>query len=225
MVHQPLEPAKRYGSAQELFADPDFGDYMQRFWPRFVQAANNLSLQNGKLALECGKMRERFLIYLLSRFVGEDAQRCDVDDSSIGVVERGKDVIMFGREVSIKTISHGKAGFNQLKISWIEDKAMSIVLQAEWKPEFDLLLCRLKWDAADEGLYYISKQVQESVLLDGGDFLKVSAGYGKGTSLAKEACEALISHPQTLKLPIKMPKENRDENAISQFLDLLYLRA
>ena len=225
-AQKPVEvaPGKPYHSMKELFADAEFATYMRTLWPSFAQSANNLCLQNGKLGQECGKMRERFLIYLFARFLGEDAERCYVDDYSVDVVERGKDVIVFGRDVSIKTISYSGNGFNQLKISWIENEKMASEVQATWKPEFDLLLCRLRWGSDQEGLYYISKEVQEAVMLGEGNHLKTSGGYGKGTSLTSETCEALINHPDTLKLAIAMPKENRDENVLNQYLDWLYLK-
>ena len=217
-------PLRHYNSMTELFADSEFADYMQAFWPIFAQAADNLCLENGKLGQECGKMRERFLIYLFARYIGKDTERCDVDHYGIDVVERGKDVKIFGRDVSIKTISYGRNGFGGVKVSWIENEKMASHVQSSWRPEFDLLLCRLHWNSSNDGIYYISKQVQEVVLRDSERCLKTPGGYGKGTALTSDACEALVTHPGTLKLPIKMPKERRDDNALDQYLDRLYLK-
>jgi hypothetical protein len=224
---QPMDvcPKPSYNSAQELFADEEFHGYLQKFWPRFAQIANNLCLQNGKLGQECGKMREAFLRYLLARYLGEDAEMCPLNDYDMDVVEKGKDVILFDRDVSIKTISHSGSGFNQLKISWVEDKGMADELEKNWLPEFDLLLCRLKWDSDDEGVYYIPKETQEYVVKECpeiGATLKTAGGYSKGTSLTSAACQKLVNHPDTLKVAIKMPPEHRDDNFLPQLMDRWY---
>lgn len=215
---------KNYASADELFSDADFHAYLQQFWPTFAAKANDLCLQNGKLGQECGKMRERALLYLFSRYLGEDIKDCPLDDFSVNVVEKGKDVVLFGRDVSIKTIGCTKGKFNQLKISWIEDKGMADELVKVWRPQFDLLLCRLKWGSNDEGIYYISRDIQNEVIEQFVNLnaLKVSNGYGKGTSLSSEVCEALVSHPDVLKVSIDMPEEFRDDNFLNQLFDQLY---
>jgi len=225
---QPVDvcPKPSHDSAQELFADQEFHDYLQKFWPTFAQIANNLCLQNGKLGQECGKMREAFLRYLFARYLGEDAEMCPLNDYDMDVVEKGKDVILFGRDVSIKTISYSGNGFNQLKISWVEDKSMADELEKNWLPEYDLLLCRLKWNSSDEGIYYITKEAQLNVVAKCDDIelkpLKTSGGYGKGTSLKSEVCEELVAHPDTLKIAIKMPPEHRDDNFLPQLMDRWY---
>jgi hypothetical protein len=215
------DPPKRYNSVVDLFADAEFANYMRLRWPIYAQNANNLCLQNGKLGQECGKMRERALIYLLARFLGEDAERCYVDDNSMDVVERGKDVILFGRDVSIKTISYGGNGFNQLKISWVENTEMASEVQTTWRPQYDLFLCRLRWESDIDGMYYISKSIQDDVLF-GNNFLRTSGGYSKGTSISNAACELLVTHPGVLKLAIPMPPEHRDDNYLTKIFDSWY---
>lgn len=211
------EPARRYKDIAELFEDKGFQDYIRKFWPTFVGRANDLCLQNGKLGQECGKMRERALLYLLYRFIGEDVERCDLDSHSVGVVEKGKDVIMFGTGVSVKTVSWGKSKFNQLKVSWIEDKELAAEVERDWEPDYDILLARLKWGSTGGGIYYISKDVQKEVAK-----LKTANGYSKGTAFTDVAQEALVSHKDTLKLSINMPSEYRDCNYLDQFFDKMY---
>jgi len=217
-----IEPTKWYGSARELFTDKDFHKYLQEFWPIFAARANDLCLQNGKLGQECGKMRERALMYLFYRYLGEDAYRCYLDDTSIKVNERGKDTLLFNRDVSIKTITSNGRDFSQLKVSWIEDKEMANEVASTWKPLYDLLLCRLKWGSDDEGIYYIYQRTQQEVIAGSEEVLKTSGGYGKGTSLSKEVCEKLVNHPDTLKIPITMPEEYRDENFLTRLFDRIY---
>lgn len=212
----------KFHSAKELFSNVDFQQFMQHGWPTFLGDANNLCLQNGKLGQECGKRRERGLLYLLSRYLGESGDCCPVNDHDVNVVEKGKDFYLFDEAVSIKTVSYGSNGFNQLKISWIEDKLIANDFENNWKPEYDLLLCRIKWDSDDEGIYYINKDIQIEVL-QGGNIFKTAAGYSKGTSLTTEACELLVNHPDTLKLKINMPKEYRNESFLSQLFDKRYL--
>jgi len=217
-----VDPVCHYKCAEELFADPKFTRYLQRFWPIFVARANDLCLQNGKLGQEVGKMRERVILYLFYRYLGEDAENCALNDQTVSVNEKGKDTLLFGRDVSIKTISATGNQFHQLKISWIEDKIMADEIARTWVPQFDLLLCRLKWNCKTEGFYYIPKDAQQEVISQEANALKTSGGYGKGTSLSKKACESLVSHPKTLKIPIAMPPEYRDENFLPRLLDRIY---
>lgn len=219
---------KRYCSIDKLFKDEEFKCYMQHNWPYFAMVSNNMCLQKGQLGQECGKMRERAILYLFRRFLGESIHHCWLNDYDIGVNEKGRDVVLYGEDVSIKTISYGKNSFNQLKVSWIEDKTMAQNFESKWIPEYDLLLCRIKWASPDEGFYYIDRKTQNKVIKRfkeiNQDTLKTSGGYSKGTSLDSKLCEALVNDSDTLKLKIVMPQENRDDNFLSQIFDHLYYK-
>ena len=218
------ELSKRYNTAAEFFKDPEFIQYMQKYWPIFVARANDLCLQNGNLGQEVGKMRERTLLYLMYRFLGEDTERCDLDDRSISVNEKGKDMYLFTRPVSIKTISFGQ-NWNQLKISWVEDKALAEEIDRTWVPMFDLLLCRIKWGCSTEGIYYIYKETQREIVEECQvklDITKTAKGYSKGTSLAAKVVSEFVTHSDTLKIPIAMPEEYRDENFLTRLFDHIY---
>jgi hypothetical protein len=218
-----LEPRKQYTDVQELFADQGFIDFMREWWPLHVKDVNDLSTQNGGMGQEVGKFRERALLWLWATFLGEDAYRCDVDDYGVRVAEKGKDAIFFGNDVSIKTVSFSGNTHGHVKISWIEDKDMAKEFELSWIPKYDLALARLKWGSANEGIFYIPRDVQLEVVAHCKEIdltpLKTAGGYSKGTSIKYKVCNMLVEHPRTLKLLIPMPPEQRNDGRFAAYME------
>lgn len=209
----------------ELFADDEFKDYMQKFWPKFVAIANAMCTHNNRISQEVGKLRERALIYLLYRFLGEDINECPIDDNSIGVHEKEKDVVIFGKDVSIKTLTGKNGKYSPLKLSWVDDQDKAKEFIDNFKPTCDLLVACIDWGNI-ANIYYIDCKTQADVLdnLPADKRLVLAKGYTKGTRLHKDSWEKIISHPNTLKLPFLFPVEEKNNNRIDQFWDEQYLK-
>ena len=217
-------PFKKYNNVNELFTDQEFKDYLQEFWPTFALNINSFHFQNGKLTQEVGKLRELGIIFLLDRYLGEISDYKPIDIENIAANEKGKDWNMFSRGVSCKTITCSGGKVNNLKLSWMEDKDLCQKFEDEYMPEFDLMLCKIKWDSSDEGFYYISKEIQQEALdkLGRAECIRTSPKYGKGVVLARVAVDYVTNHPNTLKIPIKMPVENRCVDLRNQLFDNWY---
>lgn len=209
----------------DLFSSDDFKEYMQKFWPKFVAIANAMSTHNGRIGQEVGKLRERALIYLLYRFLGEDIDECPIDDSDVGVHEKEKDVSIFDRDVSIKTLTGKNGKYSPLKLSWVDDQDKAKEFIDNFKPTCDLLVACIDWGNV-ANIYYIDCETQTTVLdsLPSDKRLVLAKGYTKGTRLHSQAWLEMLQHENTLKLPINWPIENKNDNMIDQFWDLQYLK-
>ena len=215
--------AVAHTSIPELFADEEFVSYMQEHLPKYMRNANNLSLHNGKLGPESGKMRERSLIYLLQRYVGEDAYDAPVDDFKIGVMEKSLDVMMFDRRVSIKTVTWTGTKVPGVKINWVDDKQKALEEARHYVPDCDLLFLPITWGRSDY-LYYLPQSLQHETMESVGRdrYFDIGKGYSKGTKIKCDVMHEMMRHQDTLKLPISWPTEYRDDNIIYQVLDAWY---
>jgi len=213
----------KHESMTDLFADPQFVSYIQEYLPRYMRNANNMSLHNGRLGPESGKIRERCLIYLYQRFAGEDAYDTPVDDSRIGVMEKSLDVMMFGKRVSIKTVTWSANKVPGIKINWVDDKEKAAEEALHYVPDCDLLFLPIAWGRSDY-VYYITQSLQQQTIQTVGRdrYFNIGKGYSKGTKIESDILHNMMMHEDTLRLPIVWPKEDRDDNIIYQVLDDWY---
>ena len=210
---------------EALFSDQEFIDYMQKFWPKFLLTLNGRCTHNARLGQEVGKLRERALIYLLYRFLGEAIDQCPVDSNSVGVHEKEKDVSIFDRDVSIKTLTGKNGKYAPLKLSWVDDQEKAKEFIDNFKPTCDLLVACIDW-GSESSIYYIDCKTQLEVLesLDADKRLVLTKGYTKGTRLHSSAWKGMLDHKDTLKIPIKWPEEQKDDNMLDQFWDMQYAK-
>lgn len=95
----------------DLFADPIFIDKIQARLPELFHLAELESSRAGKVGMEVGSAREKILIALLIYKFGKDHVETDIP-----IAEPEVDVKLFGKPISIKTITGKKPG--GIKISW-----------------------------------------------------------------------------------------------------------
>jgi hypothetical protein len=98
----------------EIFKDKDLIEKIQKRLPYFFQLAELESSRAGKIGMEVGSVREKIIIALLIYKFGEENVTTEIP-----ITESEVDVKLFGKPLSIKTIT-GK-GFSGVKLIWTID--------------------------------------------------------------------------------------------------------
>jgi hypothetical protein len=112
----------------------------------------------GKIGMEVGSLREKIIIALLIYKFGEG--NIDVD---IPITEPEVDVRLFGKPISIKTIT-GQGG---VKAVWTVDAQSARGFISNYIPKADILLVQIKWGTMGN-LFYIPLEVQTKVFREVG---------------------------------------------------------
>jgi hypothetical protein len=111
--------------------------------------------------------------------------------------------------------------FDQIKTDWLLWVDSDIVLTAD--------VLKLLWDTADKiqrpvvcGVYFISKEIQNEVFNQIGkkNYLKIpnDGTNNRGIEIDPVACEMLINHKSTLKIPIKWIPPHIDYNPVDRWV-------
>ena len=137
----------------EIFEDKALTGKIQRRLPYFYQIAELESSRAGKIGMEVGSLREKIIIALLLYKFGESNVKTDIP-----IIEPEVDVELFGRPISIKTIT-GKR-FGGVKLIWTVDAQKAREFRENYHPRCDILLVQIVWNNRG-GLYYIPLEAQE----------------------------------------------------------------
>jgi len=211
----------------ELFDDPATVEKVKQKLPRLFQMAEIESSRAGKTGMEVGSLRERILVALLVYKFGEGAV-----DTKIPITETQVDVKLFGESISIKTIT----GMGGVKAVWTVDAERAKFFTDNYKPECEILLAQIKWDAA----YVIESATPSSIYHPGGLFLiplevqnKLFSSMGRanylklpkpgtnprGVEFAKETIVRLMQDPGTKCIPIMWKKTTIDYDPYKRWVD------
>jgi len=120
--------------------------------PYLFQLAELESSRAGKIGMEVGSVREKIIVALLIYKFGE----ANVE-TKIPITEPEIDVKLFGKSVSIKTIT-GK-GLSGVKLIWTVDAQKAKEFRESYYPHCDILLTQINWNDIG-GFYYIPIKVQ-----------------------------------------------------------------
>lgn len=177
----------------ELFKDKEIVDKIKRRLPYMFQLAEMESSRSRKTAMEVGSIREKIIIALFIYKFGE--ANVDVE---IPVIESQIDVRVFGRPISIKTIT-GKE-LSGVKLVWTVDPKKVEDFYKNYYPSSDLLLVQVNWGSIG-GLYYIPLEVQERIFRDLSKeaYIKLPklGTNPRGVEISKEALFKLINDENT----------------------------
>lgn len=99
----------------ELFEDARLVERVKQKLPRLFQIAELESSRAGRVGMEVGSLRERILVALLVYKFGEGNV-----DADVPITEPEVDVRLFGKPVSVKTIT--SKGFAGVKLAWTVDQ-------------------------------------------------------------------------------------------------------
>lgn len=199
----------------EIFEDAKLMNKIKDKLPYLFQLAELESSRAGKIGMEVGSLREKIIIALLIYKFGE----ANVE-TEIPITEPEVDAKLFGKPISIKTIT-GK-GFSGVKLIWTVDTQKAIEFGENYYPKCDILLVQINWSDIG-GFYYIPVEAQRELFDEIGrnKYIKLPkpGTNPRGVEISKEALVALINHDLTKVIKINWRKIKIDYNPYKRWVD------
>ncbi len=199
----------------EIFEDEKLVEKIKDKLPYLFQLAELESSRAGKIGMKVGSLREKIVIALLIYKFGEENV-----ETEIPITEPEIDVKLFGKPISIKTIT-GKS-FSGVKLIWTVDAQKAREFREHYYPHCDILLVQINWGDIG-GFYYIPVEAQQKL------FDKIGrSGYIKlpkpgtnprGVEITKEALKSLVNDNLTRKIEIKWQKRKIEFNPYKRWVD------
>lgn len=200
----------------DLFTDKRLVSKIQVRLPQLFHLAELESSRAGKVGMEVGSARERILIALLIHKFG----RANVE-TDIPITEAEVDVRLFGKPVSIKTITGKKLG--GVKIIWTVDPQQALKFSYDYVPTCDVLLAQVNWGNTG-GLFLFPNIAQLDVLEQIGRqrYIKLPkpGTNPRGVEISVDALSLLSKHSQSRVIPILWNKLAVDYDPYDRWLDL-----
>lgn len=200
----------------ELFSDKKLVDKIQKRLPKLFHLAELESSRAGKVGMEVGSVREKILVALLIyKFEEQNVE------TEIPITEAEVDVKVFGKSISIKTIT-GKNPTG-VKLIWTVDAAKAIEFSKNYLPSCDMIFVQINWENGG-GFYFITKETQNEIIRNIGreNYIKLpKAGTNpRGVEMTGKAIQGLLSHQKTLKIPINWNKEIVNFKPFQRWIEL-----
>jgi len=199
----------------EIFEDEKLMEKIKSKLPYLFQLAELETSRAGKIGMEVGSLRERIIIALLIYKFGE----ANVE-TKIPITEPEVDVKLFGKSISIKTIT-GK-GFSGIKLIWTVDAQKAKEFREKYYPKCDILLVQINW-GSDGGFYYIPLEAQREVFNKMGRsrYIKLPklGTNPRGVEISKDALLTLINHSLTRVIKINWQKKEVKYNPYKKWVD------
>ncbi len=197
----------------KIFEDEKLIDKIKRCLPHLFQLAEIESSRAGKIGMEVGSIRERILVALLIYKFGEENV-----ETEIPITEPEIDAKLFGKPVSIKTIT-GRGG---VKIAWTVDAEKAREFRETYAPKCDVLLVQIKWGGRG-GLFYIPFKVQQKIFKELGRarYIKLPKPRTnpRGVEYSKEALSRLMKDAETKLIEINWEKAEVEFNPYKRWVD------
>ena len=201
-------------SVRDLFTDKSTISEIQSKLPKLFRIAEIESSRAGKIGMEVGSLREKVIGGLLIYKFGEDKV-----NTEIPITESETDVIVNGKNLSVKTIT-GNGG---VKAVWTVDAASSKNFIDNYAPKCDILLIQIWWGEDKNSFFFIPLEVQKDIFsaLGKEKYLKMpKAGINpRGVEFNKEAIQRMLQHPKTLKIKINWIKQDIPYNVYKRWVD------
>ncbi|HLC73832.1 MAG TPA: ThaI family type II restriction endonuclease [Candidatus Nanoarchaeia archaeon] len=199
---------------KELFTDNITVSEIQAKLPKLFRIAEIESSRAGKIGMEVGSLREKVIGGLLIYKFGE----VNVN-TEIPITESETDVILAGKNLSVKTIT-GNGG---VKAVWTVDAESSKNFIDNYIPKCDILLIQIWWGENKDSLFFIPLNVQKEIfnLLGKEKYLKMpKAGTNpRGVEFSKESIQKMLQHPKTSKIKINWIKQDIPYNVYKRWID------
>ena len=199
----------------EIFEDKQLVKKIQNRLPYLFQLAELESSRAGKVGMEVGSLRERIIVALLIYKFGEENV-----ETEIPITQSEIDVKLFGKPISIKTIT-GK-GFGGVKLIWTVDAQKAREFRKTYYPHCDILLIQINWNNIG-GFYYIPLEAQKKLFDKIGreKYIKLPkpGTNPRGVEISKEALSSLIEDKMTKVIEISWQKTEADYNPYKRWVD------
>jgi len=201
---------------KEIFEDAQLIEKIKQRLPYLFQLAELESSRAGKTGMEVGSVREKIIVALLIYKFGE----VNVE-TEIPITEPEVDAKLFGKPVSIKTIT-GKS-FGGVKLIWTVDAQKAIEFRESYYPHFDILLVQINWNEIG-GFYYIPLEAQKRIFDKIGkqNYIKLPkpGTNPRGVEITKEALLGLVNDSEAKNIEINWQRSKIDFNPFKRWVDL-----
>ena len=200
---------------KEIFLDKELVKKIKRRLPYLFQIAELESSRAGKIGMEVGSLREKIIIALLIYKFGEANVETEIPITTPEI-----DVLLFGKPISIKTIT--SKGFGGVKLIWTVDAQKAMEFRETYYPHYDILLVQINWNSIG-GFYYIPLEAQKRLFSKIGKerYIKLPkpGTNPRGVEISKEALSSLIKDDRTKSIDIYWQKTKIDYNPYKRWLD------
>lgn len=199
----------------DLFTDNKMVEKIQKRLPYLYHLAELDSSRAGKIGMEVGSLREKIIVSLLLYKYGEDNVETDIP-----ITEPEVDVKLFGKPISIKTITCTK--LSGVKLVWTVDVQKAQEFLEHYFPCCDILLVQIDWNKIGS-FYYIPLESQIRVFKELG-----SEGYIKlpkqgtnprGAEFTNEALSKLTTDKETREIKIEWIKQDINYSPYKRWID------
>ena len=201
---------------KEIFEDAQLIEKIKQRLPYLFQLAELESSRAGKTGMEVGSVREKIIVALLIYKFGESKV-----ETEIAITEPEVDARLFGKSVSIKTIT-GKS-FGGVKLIWTVDAQKAVEFRDNYYPNYDILLVQINWNDLG-GFYYIPLEVQKRIFNKIGkqNYIKLPkpGTNPRGVEITKEALSSLVKDSESKNILINWQKSKIDFNPYKRWIDL-----
>ena len=183
--------------------------------PELFQLAELESSRAGKVGMEVGSLREKIIIALLIYKFGEENV-----ETEISITEPEVDVKLFGKPISIKTIT-GKS-LSGVKLIWTVDAQKVREFRESYYPHYDILLVQINWGSTG-GFYYIPLETQRKLFdrIGRNRYIKLPkpGTNPRGVEITKEALTTLVNDNLSRSIKIRWQKTKIEFNPYKRWID------
>jgi len=205
----------RDGRLEEIFEDDQLVERIKERLPYLFHLAELESSRTGEIGIEVGSLRERIVVALFIHKFGE----INVE-TKIPITEPEVDVAVFGRPVSIKTVS-GR-GFSGVKLIWTVDTQKAREFLQSYHPHCDIVFIQINWGNTG-GFYYIPWEAQKRVFdrIGREKYIKLPepGTNPRGVEISKEALSGLVEDEMVKLIEIDWRRTKVDYNPYKRWVD------
>jgi len=199
----------------EIFEDKELKAKIQKKLPYLFGIAELESSRAGKIGMQVGSLRENVIIALLIYKFGEENV-----ETGIPITEPEVDLKLFGRPVSVKTIT-GKS-FGGVKLIWTVDTQKAQEFRENYYPRCDTLFVQVNWGRKG-AFYYLPLEVQKAVFQRMGreKYIKLPkpGTNPRGVEITKEALEAIVTDKESKAIEIYWQRTEIDYDPYQRWVD------
>ena len=186
-----------------LFTKDEIVTTIQEKLPKLFYTAEIESRRsNQRLGMEIGIVRERIIISLLMKYLGERNISHDIP-----IDRHETDVMINNQPISIKTITSRRP--KGVKILWTSDADKVTSFINKYEATCDLIYVHINWGRIG-GIHFIPKQVQNQLLNNIGKekYFKIPklGTSSKGVEISNSSITSLINHKNTSTIEITWNK-------------------
>jgi hypothetical protein len=200
----------------DLFQDEKLVERIQKRLPYLFQLAELESSRAGKTGMEVGSIRGKIIVALLIYKFGQSNVETDIP-----ITEPEIDVKLFGKSLSIKTITGNT--LSGVKLIWTVDAQKAREYQNSYYPSCDILLVQINWNGRG-GFYYMPLTAQERIFNKIGreNYIKLPklGTNPRGVEITREALLGLINDVSSNQILINWNRKDITINVYKRWLDL-----